>query len=250
MSTEADRLQLLYEVNRSLTTFVDLDRLLAYATRRARELFEASGCALLLLDDDRREFHFPVASQGESQSAAAERLSELRFPATAGVAGWVLAHDEALLVPDASNDPRFYSAVDHATGMTTRTILCAPLRTRGGNIGVIELINPGRQASGEDLRFLEALAGDIAVAYEKTALYERLGNEVIRLRQVCRGAGFVLVALGAVLGLGAVYVNLALALPLRQLPSRPGVVDGLACLVIGFVLLALARLRVGRPGAA
>ena len=86
-----ERLRLLYELNRDLTTFSDLRGLLAFATEKGRALFQAEGCAILMLDERRNEFYFPVASDTDAQSEA--KLSELRFPATQGVAGWVLAHD-------------------------------------------------------------------------------------------------------------------------------------------------------------
>ena len=250
MGREGDRLHLLYEVTRRLATFTDLDELLRYATGRTRELLDAEGSAVLLLDPARREFTFGVASQSEARQATSARLLEIRFPAHLGVAGWVLAHDEALAVADAQQDPRFYNGVDQVTNITTRAILCAPLRARSGNIGVIEVINPARQPAAEDLEFLEALASDIAVAHEKTALQEELRGEVVGLRQVCRVAGLGLLALGTLLALGAVYVQLALALPLRELPTRPGVVDGLVCLLLGALLSAAGRGWLSRRGAA
>jgi len=86
------------------------------------------------------EFYVPVASQRESREAGDTLLAEVRFPADRGVGGWVLEHGEA--VQDAAHDARFYSGVDRLTNLTTHAILCAPLRTRSGIIGVIEVINP------------------------------------------------------------------------------------------------------------
>src|SRR5439155_1111312 len=83
----------------------------------------------------RREFNFGVASQSETHQATSARLLKIRFPAHLGVAGWVLAHDEAAAVPDAQQDPRFYNGVDQVTNITTHAILCAPLRARSGSIG-------------------------------------------------------------------------------------------------------------------
>jgi GAF domain-containing protein len=240
VTTAAERLHLLYEVNRRLTTFDDLDELMRYATRRTCELFGADGCALLLLDRDKREFHFPVASQSATQQATGERLAEIRFPADQGIAGWVLAHDEAVLVPDVTTDPRFYAGVDRATQMTTRAILCAPLRSRSGNSGVIEVVNPAASAlTTDDLEFLDALAADIAVAYEKAMLYAHLRGEVTGLRQALRAAGVGLLVLGGLLALGAFVGHMAWALPLRELPTRPGILGGVASGILGAALIAL-----------
>ncbi len=242
MASTGERLHLLYEINRRLTTLADLDELIRYATRRTREVFEAEGCALLLLDRRRHEFHFPVASQSESRQAAQERLAEIRFPADRGVAGWVLSHDEAALVADTTEDERFYADVDKRTDMTTRSLLCAPLRTPSGNIGVLEVVNPpATSLKAEDLEFLEAVANDIAVAYEKADLYHRLRGEVIGLRQACAYAGGGLIALGVLFTTGVVLGHLARSLPAVELLRRPALFGGLAGVLIGVALLGVSR---------
>jgi GAF domain-containing protein len=238
MASSGNRLHLLYELSRGLRSLVDLGDLLQYVTYRAREAFGAEGCALLLLDEARREFYFPVVS--ETDRAFERRLQEVRFPADSGIAGWVLAHDQAVLVPDASNDPRFFSGVDKATKMTTRAVLCAPLRAPTGNIGVIEVVNPAPESlTQDDLEFLETLAADVAAACEKALLYGRLRNEAQGLRRVCRGAGLLLVGVGLFLMLGALFRHLSLALPLNELPARA--LGGVLSVAVGGLLIAVAR---------
>jgi len=241
-SLPADRLQLLYEVAHSVTTFTDLDPLLRHATQRVRELLEAEGCAVLLLDEERRRLFFPVASQAASREARSGLLDELSFPSHVGVAGWVLHQGRPALVEDTSSDSRFYPGIDQATGITTRAILCAPLRTRTGNIGVVEVINPVRGGrAADDLAFLAAIADDIAVACEKARLYDRLRRETLGLRQVCRLAGLALIVVGLAFGLGALYAHVAWALPLGELPTRPAMLTGVFMLVAGASLVGVAR---------
>jgi len=240
MASVGERLHLLYELNRGLTSFTDMDGLLRYVTDRARELFNAEGCALLLLDRQRGEFYFPVAS--ERKKVHEIRLATVRFPADRGIAGWVLAHDEAVLIDDVSKDARFFAGVDARTDMTTRRLLCAPLRTRSGNIGVIEVVNPAGEGLGRtDLEFLETLAGDVAQACERALLYDGLRGEVLGLRHACRVAGLCLMAVGVLLLLGAIVGHLAWASPLEELPRRPGVLMGLVGLVSGGLLVCVAR---------
>jgi GAF domain-containing protein len=242
MSPSADRLRLLYDVNRRLTTFTDLDALVRFATRGAREVFAADGCSLLLLDRARREFYFPVASQSEGRRDSEAPLKEIRFGADHGIAGWVLTNDRTAVVNEAAADPRFFPGVDQSTGMTTHAVLCAPLRTRSGNIGVIEVINPQQGTfTPEDAEFLEALAGDVAIAYEKALLYADLQAEVFGLRQACRVVGLVLVGAGLLFGTGTVLGHLAWALPLGELPTRPGMLAAVGALLVGGILVALGR---------
>src|SRR5438034_6183219 len=150
MANAAARLEFLYDLNRRLATFEDLDELLRHATRSMRELFAAEGSSILLLDPVRRELRFPVASLGESGHNAAAVLQELRFPAHHGIAGWVLEHGEAIAVKDVRQDGRFYAGVDQSTGLVTRAILAAPLRARAGAIGVVEVINPASDMLSPD----------------------------------------------------------------------------------------------------
>jgi GAF domain-containing protein len=236
------RLHLLYELNRRLTTASDLDELVRFATRRTRELFEADGCSILLLDAERAEFHFPVSSQSESQRASQSVLESIRFPAAQGIAGWVVANDTPALVTDVTRDSRFYPGVDTHTQMETQSVLCAPLRTASGNIGAIEIVNPAPGfLSVEHLEFLEALAGDVAVACEKARLYERLRREVIGLRQLSGFCGLAIVVLGAVAIGGLVFRHLARALPLFELAARPELWVALAAVAVGLSVIGIAR---------
>ena len=246
MSSVAARLETLCELNRRLATFANLDEILAYATSRTREMFEAEGCALLLIDEEAREFRFPIASQSASSSASAKRLAEVRFPITQGLAGWVHANGQAVVIEDAQHDPRFYSGVDKTTGTTTRSLLAAPLRTSGGAIGVIEVINP-REIGDGDLVLLEALGSDVAIAHERAAFSAALRAEATGLRRLARLGGITLVALGAGLVLAAFVAHAARALPLEELVVEPGVLLGVVVALAG-TALAVAVRRVPSAG--
>ena len=242
MATSAERLTLLYEVNRRLATFTDLDDLIRFATRRLRELFGAEGCAVLLLDAERREFHFPIASQSESRAATAEQLQEIRFPADKGIAGWVLERSQATIVADAQHDDRFFAGVDAETGLITRSVLCAPLRTQAGNVGVIEVINPdAAEVSDGDLQFLEALADDIGSAYERARLYAQLRGEALSLRQICNITGVLAAIVGGLLVGGVAVTAVARALPLAEAILQPRFLGGALGMVLGGVLVAAGR---------
>ncbi len=248
MSSADDRLQTLYEVSRRLTTFTDLAELLRYATGRARDIFSAEGCAILLHDVATREFYFlPVASQAEAQRDVEQQLPKIRFPADRGVAGWVLAHGESALVADTATDPRFYSGIDHLTEMSTRSLLCAPMRVAGEVIGVVSVVNPARESlTPDDLAFLEALASDIAVAHEKVRLYDQLRGEVIGLRQAARLAGLGCLAVGLLVVAGVIFAHLARALPVGELLARPALWFGAGLAGVGAVLVGVGRGRLVR----
>jgi GAF domain-containing protein len=246
VSSAAARLELLCDVNRRLATFASLDELVAWATQRARELFDAEGCALLLVDHGGREFRFPVASLRAGSPTTPARLQEVCFPTSQGVAGWVLAHGQAIAIADAQNDPRFYKGVDDVTGSTTRSLLAAPLRTSTGTIGVVEVVNPSDVGEG-DVAFLEALGSDIAVAYERAAVSAALRAEAAGLRRLAQLGGAALGVLGLGCVLAAMVAHGARALPASELVTEPGVLLGAIVGAAGLVL-ALAVRRVPSRG--
>jgi Nif-specific regulatory protein len=175
------QLELLYDVSRSLHSLIELDDLLASVVEKTKTLLECEGCSVILLDETGRELYFPYVSPENSE--VAERLRRLRMPADKGIAGTALQTGRSLLVPDVRRDPRFYAEADQQTGGATRSIVCAPLRTQRGIIGVIECINRrAGEFSQQDLTFLEALAGSIAVAIENARLYQTLKRSEQRLR--------------------------------------------------------------------
>lgn len=227
-------------MNRRLASFTSLDELLSYATARTRELYEADGCALLLVDPDQNEFRFPVASQRAGSTVSAAQLSEIRFPATQGVAGWVLANGQPVHIGDVQHDRRFYGGVDAATGTTTRSLIAAPLRTSGGTIGVIEVVNPRSVADG-DLAFLEAVGSDVAIAHERAAYTSALRDEATGLRRLARIGGGTLMALGIMLVAWGFLAHAARALPMREVVNEPGTLLGSLLTAAGFALAMAVR---------
>jgi Nif-specific regulatory protein len=173
---EHEALALFLDMSRSFHELVEPDRLLPVITEKLRVLMDAEACSVILYDAERAELYFPVSSDDRLESP--DRLREVRFPATEGISGWVLREGRSVLVPDVAADPRFYGAVDRQMGTTSRSLICAPLRTRSGIIGVTQVINKrGGAFTEDDLGLLDAIAGNIAVALENARLYESVRRE-------------------------------------------------------------------------
>lgn len=173
-SEQTDRLKLLYDLGCAFAARTEIERLIPFVVERCREVLDAEGASVQLYDPDTNELHFPYVAVDDT--AVAARLVGLRFPADRGVAGHVLQTGEPVRVDDVANDPRFYRGIDHRTGATTRNMIAAPLTSHQGRIGVIQVINRrgDRGFTDDDLAFLDALAGSIAVAIENARLYADL----------------------------------------------------------------------------
>lgn len=176
------RYRLLYDLGCAFNARIEIDQLVPLIITKCRETFDAEGASVMLLDRERNELYFPYVSDEDQE--VARRLARLRFPADLGVAADALKSGRAIRVDDAQRDPRLYHGIDHRSGLTTRNILAAPLCSLRDKIGVIEIVNRrGTLAfTDDDLRFLEAIAGSIAIAIENARLYARVRESEANLR--------------------------------------------------------------------
>ncbi len=178
---DAARLRLLYDLACRFAAHTELDELLPFVVAKCREVLEADGASVLFLDGEKQELYFPYVAEDDPR--AASRLSELRFPADRGIAGEVLRHGKPLRIDDVRGDPRFYPGIDRETGVATRALLAAPLTSRQGRFGVVQVVRrDGKPFREPDLAFLEALTAGIAIAIENARLYAELKASEGRLR--------------------------------------------------------------------
>jgi transcriptional regulator with GAF, ATPase, and Fis domain len=182
-SESSTRFRLLYDLACAFSARIDLDELFPFVVTKCREVFNAEGASVLLLDPERSELYFPFVA--EEDPAVLARLLELRFPADRGIAGWVLSRGKGVRIDDVQNHPHFFGGIDADTGFTTRSMLCVPLLTYQGGIGVIEVLNHrGAPFDEADLALLDALAGSVAVAIENARLFARVraSEELLRVQ--------------------------------------------------------------------
>jgi signal transduction histidine kinase/CheY-like chemotaxis protein len=136
-----DQASALYTIGRHLLQAQDINEILQRVVDS--QLFGAASGTIALLEDATSDAGWEVqdlvfwAAAGD----AAEAILDMRLPATEGVIGWVVRHNQAALVPDAYSDERFYSKMDRDIDYRTHSILCAPLRVEDGVIGAIELVD-------------------------------------------------------------------------------------------------------------
>jgi NtrC-family two-component system sensor histidine kinase KinB len=92
-----------------------------------------------------------------------------------GVSPWVVQHDEGVIIAEASSDLRFDPQVDQPKGITTKSILCAPIHYRGDVIGTLEAVHPQEGNFDQDsLLILTGIANLAGTAIRHAQLFERL----------------------------------------------------------------------------
>lgn len=102
----------------------------------ARAVFGARAVSVALHDEDAGELVFAAVS-GEG----ADTMPGRRVPATAGIAGWVLASGQPLVIEDVTTDPRWASDFARSTGYMPKGIMSAPLLGEDAAVGVMSVLD-------------------------------------------------------------------------------------------------------------
>ena len=186
-------LDLLYEVSTSIHAIHDLNEMLRNVLAKVKDLFMIDGASIALHDSKRKELYF-IRTVEEQSGNAPQQMDEMRFPDDYGVAGWVLREQQPVLIPDVSKDARFTKQLDIQQNLDTRSMICVPLKTRKGVIGVLYALNKHHaEFSLKEMRLLEILSGTIAVSIENAQFYGEiqhyatlLEKENLRLKTECQ----------------------------------------------------------------
>jgi GAF domain-containing protein len=181
----------------------------------ARAIFGAKASSIFLLDGDTDELVFEaVSGEGEGD------LIGMRIPSGTGVAGWVLATGQPLVIDDLSRDPRHARQTAEATGYVPTSIMAVPLVNGETTLGVLQVLDraPDRaSALGEiDLLILFANQASIGLDLLQTARRARAVAErgegpeavVARLAALLRRAEDDVAALRLLEALEAVLARL------------------------------------------
>lgn len=177
--TEAERLELLLEVGRLLSSKLELAELLTTVLPLASRVVDAETASLLLLDEQTQELYFDVALGMDA------RASKVRLRLGQGIAGAVAAARKSEIINDAKTDPRWSAAADAQSGFSTRSILAVPILLKGRLVGVVEAINKrdGLFDDGDRIT-LEAFASQTGVAIENARLFSSLRAERFKLATI------------------------------------------------------------------
>jgi diguanylate cyclase (GGDEF)-like protein len=167
--TTARRLAILTDVVKTANSILEPRKVIELVMEKIRQLIPSEAWSLLMVDEERQELVFEAA-----RGAKGRDLAAFRIRIGEGVAGWVARSGEATIVNDAARDPRFTRRVDARTQFETRSILAAPLVSRGRTIGVLEIINKLRgRFTRQDLALVLTLVEPCAIAIENATLFQR-----------------------------------------------------------------------------
>lgn len=151
----------------AVSTF-DIGKVLQYTIDMIKVTMNVETGSILLIRNG--ELEFAVAFNINE-----EILKRHRIKLGQGIAGYVAARGESLIVNNVASSPHFYPEVDRTTGFSTKTALCVPLVSQGKVIGVIEVLNKRNGVFVvEDEHLLHSIASSVTIALENARLYKEI----------------------------------------------------------------------------
>jgi len=134
-SLKSEKVATAIEIGSIVNSTLNLAEVLGLIMRYLNRVTNSMASSLMLLDEKTGELVLSVPT-----GPKAARLTDMRIPASEGIAGWVVEHGQPVLVPDVRKDERFYKGVDRITRFRTKSIVCVPLKAKTKLIGVLCLL--------------------------------------------------------------------------------------------------------------
>lgn len=157
-----DHLRVFHDVARALTSSLELEEILSAIMNKMAQFFGPERWSLLMVDETSGELYYAIAV-GEN----AESLKGLRVPLGEGVAGWVAATGNPLVVPDVALDPHWSAFAASHPDLNIQSIACVPVRSGNKTLGVIQLLNSKLDLMSEySISFLRILCDYAAIAIQ------------------------------------------------------------------------------------
>jgi len=178
-SLKSEKVAAAVEIGSIVNSTLNLAEVLGLVMRYVNRVTNSMASSLMLLDERTGELVLSVPT-----GPKAAKLTDMRIPASEGIAGWVVEHGQPVLVPDVKKDERFYKEVDKVSRFKTKSIVCVPLKAKTKLIGVLEVMNKvdGTAFTEEDVVLMSIFAYQAAMAIENARLYselkERLEGEI------------------------------------------------------------------------
>jgi K+-sensing histidine kinase KdpD len=170
------RLAALYEVSSQLGASLDLSQVLNQVMDAIIELTGAERGFLMLYDEENGRLN-TMAARNVDQESIDDQTRQI----SRTIVEHVVASGEGILTDNAQKDERF-SMQQSVVGLQLRSIMCAPLRSRGGVIGAVYVDNRlfSNQFEEADLDLLIAFANQAAMAIENARLFTQTDQALAR----------------------------------------------------------------------
>jgi len=153
-----------------ITASLDLDEVLQRILSQIGDALQVETVSLALVDPQEKTLSFVASSAGIDDD-----LIDKWIKLGEGFAGQVAKGGKGEIIADTSKDDRFSLEFERNIESNIRAIICAPLRSRGEVIGVLEAINPiDGKFDPDALEVLTGIGSLAGTAIYHARLYEQV----------------------------------------------------------------------------
>jgi transcriptional regulator with GAF, ATPase, and Fis domain len=154
------QVNLLFNLSEKLAASLELETVARTALQEASRLIEATGSAVVLLNEEQATQ--PVATLGHGIA------DQIQFEPGGGILGAVVANARPEIVNDVPLDTRYAPGLD-----SMHSLICAPLTSKNRALGAIVLVSQVPVTyTAADLKLLTTLASQAVPAIENALLHE------------------------------------------------------------------------------
>src|SRR5512146_1322935 len=180
-------LELLIQINREVAAALDLRTVLQRLVLAAMKHVGGERGSIIVLDDTGKPVDATIIYGDELHVDTARQL---RDTVDRGLAGWVIRHRKAALVPDTSMDERWLRRPDDALDRSgAKAALCLPLLARERLVGVLTIVHSVPGAFGpEHLELAQAIADQASIAVLHARLYTESTRQARIMTALADGA--------------------------------------------------------------
>jgi GAF domain-containing protein/anti-sigma regulatory factor (Ser/Thr protein kinase) len=163
-----ERLELLYDISRKLSSSLDLDKVLRDILSLTIPSVGATRGSIIVLDESGQARRHTLIKEELVVLVTEETVGQILDK---GLAGWVVRHKEGTIVFDTRDDERWLALTDEH--LATRSAISVPLLSQERVVGVLTLVHPEpNRFNGEHLDLLLSIANQAAIAIENARLYD------------------------------------------------------------------------------
>ncbi|WP_208821712.1 adenylate/guanylate cyclase domain-containing protein [Tolypothrix sp. PCC 7910] len=168
-----DKLKILLEVSKQLSSPEEPDRLLEKILDLLFEIINVDRAVILMVNETTKQLEQRVVKLRSGTSIENQFYSK-------NITNHVYHHGNAVVTTDACLDKRFHTS-ESIFVQAIRASMCIPLKPREEVIGVLYVDNLSMSDvySDEDVEFLTALANQAAIAIDNANLYKKIEAEAV-----------------------------------------------------------------------
>lgn len=177
LEEERNRLQLLYDISRAISTQLNLEPMMAEIITQTQAAVGADKGNIMLLDENGQVNHKFLIRAGAPVEVS-DRVTNAVM--NLGLGGWLVENNRGDIIEDISQDDRWITLPDDRG--ETGSALGVPLSSPKGIVGVLILNHPRKGYFNEEhLALLETVGASVTAAIENAYFFNEISEEQRKL---------------------------------------------------------------------